>query len=585
MKLPLHLTIAFLFISIFILNAQQADTTAVRDLHKKGTSFWSTYPDSLLLYRDSSYRLAVTINDEIGIGDSFTDLGIYHWVKGNYSEAIHAYDTANQIFEKINRDDRKMGNLSNLGMVYSRLGDFSKAINFLLASLRIAEKLNKKDGQAKVYNSLGVAYKNQNNIEDAFEAYTKALALFKETNNKESVAGCYTNIGNIYLIKSDYDKALEFQLKSVTLFDSLKNYRGLVTCYNNTSDIYLLKQKHKDALDYRLHALTLSRDKGFFTSEVVALLGLGSIYTSLKDFKKAENYFLEGLALAKKKNYRSEVVNLYQGISNCYKGIGRNDLALHYHELYSSLKDSLYTQQSLTSISNLRTAYELEKKEASIELLKKDNQIATLSRNRTIIISIALLLVAALIVGWQRFKIRKDAQLMGQQKQLHQTQQALNAIELHNAKHKEEELLKEIAYKNKSLTTYALSMVQKNEVLEEVKESIELLLKKPDNQAEHFKKLSRIIDYGFTLDKDWEDFKLYFEEVHTDFFLKLRDRFPDLGGADLKLCALIRLSLNMKQAAAILRISPDSVKVARYRLRKKFNLQTEDNLTGFIMLL
>jgi DNA-binding CsgD family transcriptional regulator len=41
----------------------------------------------------------------------------------------------------------------------------------------------------------------------------------------------------------------------------------------------------------------------------------------------------------------------------------------------------------------------------------------------------------------------------------------------------------------------------------------------------------------------------------------------------------------VKQAASILRISPDSVKVARYRLRKKFNLQTEDNLTGFIMSL
>jgi hypothetical protein len=128
-------------------------------------------------------------------------------------------------------------------------------------------------------------------------------------------------------------------------------------------------------------------------------------------------------------------------------------------------------------------------------------------------------------------------------------------------------------------------MVQKNEILEEVRESVELILKKPDNQEEHFKKLSKVVDYSFSLEKDWDEFKIYFEDVYNDFFTKLRERFPDLGGADLKLCALIRLNLNMKQSAAILRISPDSVKIARHRLRKKFNLQTEDNLNGFIMAL
>jgi hypothetical protein len=279
------------------------------------------------------------------------------------------------------------------------------------------------------------------------------------------------------------------------------------------------------------------------------------------------------------------MVNLYKALSDCYKRLGKPSEALTYYERYTDLKDSLFNQQNTVAISNLQTSYELDKKEASIKLLKKDNEITRLSRNRTILGAVALLFIAGLILARQRLKMMKDKQLLEQQKKLHQTEQALIQVELNSSKLKEDELRKEIAYKNKSLTTYALTMVQKNEMLEEVKESVELILKKPDNQAEHFKKLSRIIDYGFTLDKDWDDFKLYFEEVHSDFFIKLRERFPDLGGADLKLCALIRLNLNMKQAASILRISPDSVKVARYRLRKKFNLQTEDNLTAFIMSL
>jgi len=43
--------------------------------------------------------------------------------------------------------------------------------------------------------------------------------------------------------------------------------------------------------------------------------------------------------------------------------------------------------------------------------------------------------------------------------------------------------------------------------------------------------------------------------------------------------------MSIKEMAGILNISPDSVKTARYRLRKKFQLNTEDNLTEFILKL
>jgi tetratricopeptide (TPR) repeat protein len=584
-KSPLHFLILAIFCLCTFYSTAQVDTTLVRNLHKKAYSFVSTYPDSLLWYRDSSFHVAALIHDEFGVADSFTDLGIYHWVKGNYAAAIHAYDTSNQIFERIKRLDKRSGNFTNLGMVYSRLGDFPKATKYFLEALRMAESQNTKDFQGRIYNSLGVAYKNQGNLDEAAQAYSKALSAFIETGNRESVAGSYTNMGNIHVLRKDFATGLEFQLKALAIFDSLQNSRGLVTCYNNISDIHLAQNNLNEALTFRKKALDLSRAKGFFSNEVVALSGIGAIHTARGDYRTAERAFIDAMTLAHARNYRTEMVNIYKGLSNCYKKLGRYADALGYHERYMSLKDSLFNQQSTAAISNLQTAYDLERKEASIQLLRKDNEIATLARNRVIILSVGLLVVAVLVVMWQRSKIRKNRQLHAQQQKLHETEQALTKAELETAHLRGEELLNEIDYKNKALTTYALSMVQKNEILEEVRESVELIIRKPDNQPEHFKKLSRIIDYGFTLDKDWEDFKLYFEEVHSDFFSRLCERYSDLGGADLKLCALIRLNMNVKQSAAILRISPDSVKVARHRLRKKFNLQTEDNLTGFIMSL
>jgi hypothetical protein len=228
---------------------------------------------------------------------------------------------------------------------------------------------------------------------------------------------------------------------------------------------------------------------------------------------------------------------------------------------------------------------ELSNHLATIELLKQQYQLTMVNRNRGLSLAVTCVFISAFFLALQYRRIQKNKLFIQTMTTMAQRQQTLLQEELKLAKLKEQELLFEIEHKTKSLTTYALSMVQKNKMLEEVKESVDFLIKKPDQNSEHFKKLSRVIEFGFAVDKDWDDFKMYFEEVQTDFFPRLKEKFPELGSADLKLCALIKLNLNMKQIAGILRISPDSVKVSRHRLRKKFGLSCEENLTAFVMSL
>lgn len=83
-------------------------------------------------------------------------------------------------------------------------------------------------------------------------------------------------------------------------------------------------------------------------------------------------------------------------------------------------------------------------------------------------------------------------------------------------------------------------------------------------------------------EKDWELFRLYFEEVNDSFFTTLQQKSNELTTGDLKLAALIRLNLNIKEAAAVLNISPDSLRKARYRLRQKLGLVERENLTDYL---
>lgn len=57
---------------------------------------------------------------------------------------------------------------------------------------------------------------------------------------------------------------------------------------------------------------------------------------------------------------------------------------------------------------------------------------------------------------------------------------------------------------------------------------------------------------------------------------------PDLSPNDLRFCAYLRLNLTSKEIAPLLNISIKSVETRRYRLRKKLNLEHEDNLVSYI---
>ena len=72
------------------------------------------------------------------------------------------------------------------------------------------------------------------------------------------------------------------------------------------------------------------------------------------------------------------------------------------------------------------------------------------------------------------------------------------------------------------------------------------------------------------------------EELHKDFSIRLKSKYPQLSQQECKLAALLRLEFPTKYIATVLNISPKSVEVERHRLRQKFGLNRQTKLTDFI---
>jgi DNA-binding CsgD family transcriptional regulator len=156
-------------------------------------------------------------------------------------------------------------------------------------------------------------------------------------------------------------------------------------------------------------------------------------------------------------------------------------------------------------------------------------------------------------------------------------QHSLSITEFENNELNEMQLKQDLEFRHKELLTYTLNLVQKNALMENIRESIREVMNATDKDSRiQMPKLIKLIDYSLESEKDWDEFKMYFEKVHSSFFENLKQHFPDLSQGDLKLCSLISLNLSMKEMAELLGISPESVKMARHRLRKKLDIASND---------
>ncbi|MEL6943746.1 MAG: two component regulator three y domain-containing protein, partial [Bacteroidota bacterium] len=182
----------------------------------------------------------------------------------------------------------------------------------------------------------------------------------------------------------------------------------------------------------------------------------------------------------------------------------------------------------------------------------------------------------------QKIKAAKELQLSEKEQELiaieREKEQALRAL-------KEEKMLGELQLVKKQLAASVMNMVAKNEFIETIKEELNNV-KEKGKSADMRKSLERIvkdIDSTLRLQEDWEQFQYHFEQVHGDFLSRMTTQFNDLSPNDQKLCAFLRLNLNTKDIANLMGISLRGVEVARYRLRKKLDLQKGQNLAKFIL--
>ena len=290
-----------------------------------------------------------------------------------------------------------------------------------------------------------------------------------------------------------------------------------------------------------------------------------------QELQKSEEYYLKSLETAEKyKSHRNYIPEVYQKLSKLYLQTHRKDKAYALLEKSKNLNDSLFGARNSnnSSLLKIKDAYRLEQEKqrsflekTRINELEQEKRIFFL---RYIILSISLgslIIIAIIVFRYLRSKHKTTEEIL-KNKQIITEQKNKEVLEI----------------KNKELTTSALQLIEKDELLVEIKNDL-INLKTEGNLPGINNVLLKIKS---NIKQDWNEFNARFTSVNESFYKTLSERFPDLTQKDQKLCALIKLNFSSKEMAQLLGISVESVHTSRYRLRKKMYLEKKDNLEEFI---
>ena len=150
---------------------------------------------------------------------------------------------------------------------------------------------------------------------------------------------------------------------------------------------------------------------------------------------------------------------------------------------------------------------------------------------------------------------------------------------------KNEKLTTEVGLKSQALTSSAMNLIQKNQLLNQIKNTLKNINKELE-EKQHVIQLNRIvksIDRDLASGEEWEQFQDNFDQVHGNFITRLKEAYAGLTPQELRFSAYIRMNLNTKEIANLLNISVRGVEIGRYRVRKKLLLERKDNLSDFIL--
>jgi len=398
-------------------------------------------------------KLFDEIGDKKGAGNSYSNIGVLYMEMNQYSKAIDYFDKGLKILKESNNKKGLSNCYGNMGIVYWEQANYPKAMNCLLNGLKIKEELGDKPGIASCYNTLALIYKDQHDYPKSLGYLSKARAIYEETNDKRGLGNALANIGLTYYSLNDYPKALDCFSKALKLGQEIGFKKLQANTYGNIGLIYHQQTEYPKALDCYLKQLRIARETGDEEGTAASLLNIGELYNEMKDYQKNILYNDTALQIGRKINVLSIQRAAYGNLSKGYSNAGKYKEAYENHLWFKTLTDSIFNAENSKQLGDLKTSFEVEKKETQLKLeAKADAAIYQEEKKRQKLVFYAVVCVLTIVVVfvfflYRRFKLtQRQMVIIEKQKTVVEEQKLLVEHQKKLADEHQREIIDSITY-------------------------------------------------------------------------------------------------------------------------------------------
>jgi len=499
---------------------------------------------------------------------------LYQSAIKNDSTAFIDLEKCSQYFEHSKDTFDLVKTLIKISKLKKNEGNYNDVFFYLWKALHYSEQMNNADLLYETHNWLGILFEVFDKEKEALFHKDKAVFYAKKIygpglTENSAVVSAYYNLVHYYRKMEDYDRSFAYLDTCNMYADSLN--------YNYDKRIYLLSEKGNilrklERYDEALVILHQSETNFKRLSPdylPIIYFYLGSAYLSVERLKEAEIYFRKAVkTIEERKSHIDAKAECLSRLAICLEKQNRYPEAYKILRESKDFNDALFSSKSYDNagLFSIRNMYREELKERDLIILEREKELVFEKAKRlrlTVVFTIifAFIIIAALYI-YIRFQRKKNIA----EKERHQTKARLD-------KEKNRAL---VELKNKELTSFALRLIDKDSMVTDLMDTINT--HSPDNE----KLLKALKMKASGRAELWDEFDKRFLDVNTGFYEKLRQQCPELTPTELKHCALIKLNFSAKEMSQLLNISLNGVNTSRYRIRKKLNLERNENLVSFM---
>lgn len=530
--------VSLLLISIYFFNNSClfADVNAsTKELMKQARKYMYRQPLKAIDYANSAKEKAVVLNDSSLLFDTNVLLGSVFSMNGNYDLALEAYLNAENYLDYYDLGQLADFNLHMASMYFNLENPYkSHVLNDLAYNLY--EDIHDSTGMAWCLNLRGLVYAHEQDYHKAQMVMDSSLHIHKSMNNED---GVFIVVNNLSAIPGDELQKIS-KLKEVIAYNEkhknkwtlAENFNNMGLLYIHTGDLETAKLYLKKArwLADSLHANVIKRDNLLYASQIAV---------QENKYKEAYQNHLEIMKINKLINSVDRV---------------------------RQIEDDAYNRKQWVHLQNLE---------------KKDYALKVAQREKLNLFVSAVLLLVVVILAIRMYHMRKINRLIS-----HAENESQKKLQLRKELEQKEDVIHNqneiLNLSKKEMTDLVYFIKSKDKLLDNVIQMLQEAQKKSVEDPKMKIKSTIALIKNFREKELKTD--LFINEINKNeqaFLERLMLAHEDLSKNEVVLATLLRIGLSSKEIALLIDSNPKTVNMARYRLRKKLNLETDDNLVSY----